>query len=136
MINGLTRRGVPLLLVVLPDGSRSLIPSAWTDWLGSCGIDAPGEVKDGEDLCAVGDLIKARAVIDALLSQLPSRPPERRAIMQLELAFLERPAAPAARMKGPWDQIDPQAQIAALDILSRLIAQMLAASSALETSDE
>ena len=36
--------------------------------------------------------------------------------MQLELAFLERPAAPAARMEGPWDQIDPQAQIAALDI--------------------
>jgi hypothetical protein len=56
--------------------------------------------------------------------------------MQLELAFLERPAAPTARMKGPWDQIDPQAQIAALDILSRLIAQMLAASLALETSDE
>ena len=56
--------------------------------------------------------------------------------MQLELVFLEGSAAPAARMKGPWDQIDPQAQIAALDILSRLIAQMLAASSALETSDE
>ena len=55
--------------------------------------------------------------------------------MQLELVFLEGPG-PAARMKGPWDQIDPQAQIAALDILSRLIAQMLAASSALETSDE
>ena len=70
MINGLSWRGVPLLLVVLPDGSRSLIPSAWTDWFGSCGIDAPGEVKDGEDLCAVGDLIKARAVIDALLSRL------------------------------------------------------------------
>jgi hypothetical protein len=32
--------------------------------------------------------------------------------------------------------IKTQAQIAALDILSRLIAQMLAASSALETSDE
>jgi len=29
--------------------------------------------------------------------------------MQLELAFLERPVAPAARMEGPWDQIDPQA---------------------------
>ena len=28
--------------------------------------------------------------------------------MQLELAFLERTPAPAARMKGPWDQIDPQ----------------------------
>jgi hypothetical protein len=56
--------------------------------------------------------------------------------MQLELAFLERPTAPAARMEGPWDQIDPQAQIVALDILSRLIAQMLAAGSTLETSDE
>ena len=56
--------------------------------------------------------------------------------MQLELAFLERPAAPAARMAEPWDQIDPQAQLAALDILSRLIAQMLAAGSALETSGE
>jgi hypothetical protein len=62
VINGLTRRGVPLLLAVLPDGSRSLIPSAWTDWLGSPGIDAAGEVKDGEDLCSVGDLLKARAV--------------------------------------------------------------------------
>jgi hypothetical protein len=56
--------------------------------------------------------------------------------MQLELAFTERPTAPAPRIAGPWDQIDPQAQIAALDILSRLIAQMLAAVSALETSDE
>jgi hypothetical protein len=56
--------------------------------------------------------------------------------MQLELSFLERPAAPAAGMVGPWDQIDPQAQIAVLDILARLIAQMLAAGSALETSDE
>jgi len=75
VINGLTRRGVPLLLVVLPDGSRSLIPSAWTDWFGSCGIDALGEVKDGEDLCAVGDLIKARAVIDALLRRLAESAP-------------------------------------------------------------
>ena len=56
--------------------------------------------------------------------------------MQLELAFLERPAAPEPRMEEPWDQIDPQAQMAALDILSRLIAQMLAAGSAPETSDE
>ena len=56
--------------------------------------------------------------------------------MQLELAFLERTSAPAGRMRGPWDQIDPQAQIAALDILARLIAHMLAASSVSETSDE
>ena len=26
------RRGVTHLLVILPDGSRSLVPAAWTDW--------------------------------------------------------------------------------------------------------
>jgi hypothetical protein len=56
--------------------------------------------------------------------------------MQLELAFLERETAPAARPKGPWEQIDPPARIAALEILSRLIAQMLAAQSTGRTGDE
>jgi len=56
--------------------------------------------------------------------------------MQLELAFLERPVTPAAGPKGPWDQIDPQAQIAALEILVRLIAQTLAANLVRGKSDE
>ena len=35
--------------------------------------------------------------------------------MQLELAFLERrPVDPDDGSNGPWDRIDPQAQIAAL----------------------
>jgi hypothetical protein len=38
--------------------------------------------------------------------------------MQLELAFLERPVDPDEGSKGPWEQIDPQAQIAALVLLS------------------
>jgi hypothetical protein len=54
--------------------------------------------------------------------------------VQLELAFLERPVDPGS--KGAWDQIDPQAQIAALVLLSRLIAQKLVAKSALESGDE
>jgi hypothetical protein len=56
--------------------------------------------------------------------------------MQLELAFLERPVDPAEEAKGPWDQIDPQAQLAALVLLSRLIAQKLVAKSPRETGDE
>jgi hypothetical protein len=56
--------------------------------------------------------------------------------MQLELAFLERPVDPDEGSKGPWDQIDPQAQIAALVLLSRLIAQKLVAKSAPESGDE
>ena len=56
--------------------------------------------------------------------------------MQLELTFLERPGEPDERSKGPWDRIDPQAQIAALVLLSRLIAQKLVAKSAPESGDE
>ena len=33
------RRGVLLLLAVLPDGSRSLIPASWSDW--QAGADDP-----------------------------------------------------------------------------------------------
>src|SRR5208283_5754262 len=31
VIRSLVRRGVPEFLVILPDGSRTLIPAAWTD---------------------------------------------------------------------------------------------------------
>lgn len=56
--------------------------------------------------------------------------------MQLELAFLERPAEPTEGSKGPWDQIDPQDQITALVLLSRLIAQKLVAKLAQESGNE
>jgi hypothetical protein len=63
---------VPLLLAVLPD--RSLIPTAWTDWTGH-GAEALEETDGGDHLCAVSDLLKARAVIDALLSRLAESAP-------------------------------------------------------------
>ena len=53
--------------------------------------------------------------------------------MQLELAFLERPVEPDDGSNGPWDQIDRQAQIAALVVLSRLIAQKLVSKVARES---
>ena len=56
--------------------------------------------------------------------------------MQLELAFLERPVELDAGSNGAWDQIAPQAQIAALVVLSRLIAQKLVSKVARESGDE
>ncbi len=56
--------------------------------------------------------------------------------MQLELAFLERDGEPDEGSRGAWDQIDPQAQMTALVILSRLIAQKLVAKSAREAGGE
>jgi hypothetical protein len=33
VISSIKRRGVLLVLVILPNGSRSLIPASWTDWI-------------------------------------------------------------------------------------------------------
>ena len=66
--------------MILPDGSRTLIPAAWTDRNG--GLDTkPSSTLvasgDGlEDLCLIGDLLKVRAVVDALLSRLAESAPE------------------------------------------------------------
>jgi hypothetical protein len=60
--------------------------------------------------------------------------------MQLNLAFLDQPdfppsRSPAAPSAASWDQIDEASRMAALEILTRLIARMLP-SSTRETSDE
>jgi hypothetical protein len=56
--------------------------------------------------------------------------------MQLNLAFLEPPNPLRHQSTGPWDQIDPGARAAALEILSRLIARMLAAKLAKDATNE
>jgi hypothetical protein len=40
VMSAIKRRGTLLLLVVLPDGSRSLIPASWTDWAGTAEDDS------------------------------------------------------------------------------------------------
>jgi hypothetical protein len=61
--------------------------------------------------------------------------------MQLNLAFLDQPdlppsPSPAAPSATAWDQFDEASRIAALEILTRLIARMLSARSTREASDE
>jgi hypothetical protein len=64
----------PHLLLVLPDESRSLIPASWTDWservLGqSAGSDHHAE-PTSRVLASVADLLRARALVDALLGRM------------------------------------------------------------------
>jgi hypothetical protein len=60
--------------------------------------------------------------------------------MQLHLAFFEltdlppNPTTPTS--PPPWEQIDEAARIAALELLARLFAHMLAAQGTGETSNE
>jgi len=56
--------------------------------------------------------------------------------MQLNLAFLEPPKPARHQSTGRWDEIDPGARAAALEILSRLIARMLVDAPAKEKGHE
>jgi len=61
--------------------------------------------------------------------------------MQLNLAFLDPPdlppsLSPAATSARSWEQLDEASRLAAIEILARLIARMLAARSTKEASDE
>ena len=100
VIRSLTRRGVPELLVILPDGSRTLIPAAWTDRSGRQDAGLMSSVGDdtdaAENLCTISDLLKARAVTDALLSRLVESVPEQEGDDAVGIG-ISRPARGAGR---------------------------------------
>jgi len=126
--------------VILPDGSRTLIPAAWTDRNGGLDTELSSTLVasvDGlEDLCLIGDLLKVRAVVDALLSRLAESAPEQEGDHAVGVGVSRDSSGAGRTIKGPWEQIDPRAQVAALALLSRLIAQMLAANTTPEGGDE
>jgi len=73
VISSIKRRGVLLVLVILPNGSRSLIPAAWTDWSvphtrgASSGAD---DIIPARALGKLGDLLALCKIIDALQRRL------------------------------------------------------------------
>ena len=63
------RKGRLLLVVILPDGSKSLIPADWTDLAAPApSVGAPAATTLG----SLEHLLHARAVVDALLGRLAS----------------------------------------------------------------
>jgi hypothetical protein len=67
-LSSIRRRGVLLLLVSLPDGSRALIPAKWTDWNEVAA--SPEEGASPNDLGRIDDLLHLRKVLDALIGRL------------------------------------------------------------------
>jgi hypothetical protein len=63
------RHGRLDLLLVLPDGSKSLIPAAWTDL-----EPRNEETERPEAIGSVRDLLRVRTVVDALLQRLDDEP--------------------------------------------------------------
>jgi len=66
VISSIRRRDVPLVLVVLPDGSRSLVPADWTDWRREQAEPTANDDDGDHDLGGLGDLLHLRKVVDAL----------------------------------------------------------------------
>ena len=58
------RKGRLLLVLILPDGSKSLIPADWTD------LASPTQSIGTPTLGSLEDLLHARALVDALLGRL------------------------------------------------------------------
>ena len=72
VMSTIKRRGAQLLLLALPDGSRSLIPAIWTDWKASGLSNEPAEASSEARqrcLARLTDLLHARLIVDSLLSR-------------------------------------------------------------------
>src|SRR5215471_4295643 len=67
VIHSIRRRGVRLVLVILPNGTRSLIPAAWTDWITEPVSTPTSHIS--YDLGRLDDLLHLRRIINALLSR-------------------------------------------------------------------
>jgi hypothetical protein len=61
-----------LLLLVLPDGSRSHIPADWTDFQHKDNSGATDHAHQAATVASLSDLLHARSIIDALLRRLPA----------------------------------------------------------------
>ena len=70
VMSAIKRRGTLLLLVVLPDGSRSLIPAGWTDWTGTADDGSLSRCEHRDScLASLADLLHSRGIVDALLGR-------------------------------------------------------------------
>lgn len=70
------RNGCLQLTLVLPDGTRSLIPASWTDMdKASPGIgpDTSNPIRSLVLLGSVSDLLRTRKIVDALLRKLAAK---------------------------------------------------------------
>ena len=128
----LKRRGVLSVLVVLPDGSRSLIPASWTDWKTT---GRPKSLAQTRERCiaTLADLLHARAIVDALLGRCPIRQPaheESRNAVDAELS----PGLPST--KTAKHQSRPRNACRSRQGFARMIAQAAEGSKQKGTTNE
>ena len=70
VLNTIHRKGELYLILVLPDGSKSMVRADWTDFVSVTGPRPTLSVHATAKLGSVEDLLHARAITDALLNRL------------------------------------------------------------------
>jgi hypothetical protein len=114
------RRGTLLLLVVLPDGSRSLIPASWTDWTAANGgLQSRCETEQRDScLAPLSDLLHARGIVAPLGIEAALAAAERieadhdGALAQWRLA-VERTSYETQRAERRYRAVDPDNRLVA-----------------------
>jgi hypothetical protein len=103
VISSIKRRGVLLVLVILPNGSRSLIPAAWTDWRYADTNASPSDADfvHTSSLGKLDDLLRLGKVIDALLSRHTESAPHMESSHAIELGVSRSSRATADCAKEP-----------------------------------
>src|SRR6185436_8014309 len=76
------RRGELHLTLVLPDGTRGLIPAAWTDLRALRNSSREGLQDQSATLAHRSELLQARAVVEALLRRIEASDTARRSTPQ------------------------------------------------------
>src|SRR2546421_4016391 len=97
------RKDRTILVLILPDGSKSLIPAEWTDFASRTQaqptILAPGAATLG----SLEDLLHARAIVDALLSRLPALHRENEKLPATKESPIARKKSEPVRSSAPRD---------------------------------
>jgi hypothetical protein len=133
VISSIKRRGVLLILVILPNGSRSLIPASWTDWRGPRATDPSSSAAADVHALALGkfdDLLQLRKVIDALQRRHVESAPH------VESSYAAEPLSRPSRSAVKPYSVEPVADRLGsarrrrpdrcAQLLARLIARMMA----------
>ena len=137
VMSTIKRRGTLLLLVVLPDGSRSLIPASWSDW--QAAADSPSESQSNHRkpcLAPLADLLHARILVDAVLGRclIPQQVP----VADEESCHATDPGVSRTLPTATNAERPARCRsgIEAARILARIIAQAIETAERMETTDE
>jgi hypothetical protein len=132
----MNRKGRLLLLLILPDGSKALIPADWTDLASTT---KPRSAPTATTLGSLENLLHARAVVDALFGRLaPVTEGGNFATTKESAGARKNPNLFDLLLDEsyPWETLDEEQKNRAVQILARLIVQAARLSAEKGKNDE